>query len=380
MRIAVLGYIVRGPLGGLAWHHLQYVMGLARLGHEVCFFEDSDEYESCFDPAQGIMTTDPSFGLAFTRDLFAMAGLPDAWAYFDAHRNAWLGPARDNACDFFRSADLVLNLSGVNPVREWTLHAPHRALIDTDPAFTQIRHLTDEAAMRTARAHTAFFTFGENFGKPGSSIPDDGLPWQPTRQPIVLDAWPVTEGNPQANFSTVMQWDSYRVREHDGRQFGMKSASFESYMDLPKRTDERLELALGSASAPRERLHQDSWIVSDPLAITRTALSYQRFIRDSKAEFSIAKHGYWSCRSGWFSERSAAYLASGRPVVTQETGFSDWLRSDGGVLAFDSPETAVEAIESVARDYARHCRLARQIAEEYFASKMVLAKLLACAV
>ena len=376
MRIIVLGYIVRGPLGGLVWHHLQYVMGLHRLGHDVTFIEDSDDYESCYDPVRDATTSDPSFGLEFTSAVFDFAGISERWAYFDAHSNTWFGPGGAAAREMLRSADLLLNLSGVNPMRDWFLNAPYRVLIDTDPVFTQIRHLKDGKKMQDALLHTAFFTFGENFGKPECSIPGDGLPWLPTRQPIVLDAWPVRPGRPGANFTTVMQWDSYPAQEHGGRSFGMKSASFNPYLDLPRRTEDKLELAIGSSSAPRDQLRNYGWIVTDPLAVTRTAATYQEFIRDSKAEFTVAKHGYVATRSGWFSERSAAYLASGRPVVTEDTGFSDWLRADGGVMAFDSPDSAAAAIERVNRDYARQCRRARAVAEEFFESGAVLNHLL----
>jgi hypothetical protein len=156
----------------------------------------------------------------------------------------------------------------------------------------------------------------------------------------------------------------------------MKSASFGPYLNLPSRTAERLELAVGSPSVPRDRLRDHGWIVTDPLEVTQTAATYQQFIRDSKAEFSVAKHGYVSSRSGWFSERSAVYLASGRPVVTQNTGFTDWLDTDDGVLAFDSLESAAEAIERVTRDYKMHCGRARAIAGNFFESSAVLNELL----
>ena len=376
MRIIVLGYIVRGPLGGMAWHHLQYVLGLHRLGHDVYFIEDSDEYDSCFDPATGVMGSDPGYGLHFTSGLFDKTGMGDRWGYFDWHTNQWLGPAGAAALELFRSADLILNISGVNPMRDWVLLCPHRALIDTDPVFTQVRHCKSASAMEQAHAHTSFLTFGENFGRAGCSIPDDGLPWVRTRQPVVLDAWPAEPGSPEGNFTTVMQWDSYPAVEHQGRKFGMKSASFLPYMDLPRLTTEGLELALGSASAPRQQLRGQGWVVSDPQAAARDPWTYQAFIAGSKAEFSLAKHGYVASGSGWFSERSAAYLASGRPVVTENTGFTNWMQTEGGVVAFDSPESAVEAIERVSRDYSHHCRLAREVASEYFDHARVLPELL----
>jgi hypothetical protein len=370
MRILVLGYIVRGPFGGMVWHHLQYVMGLRRLGHDVYFIEDSDDYASCYDAARGEMTTDPTYGLQYARGIFDRQGLGKRWAYFDAHQNRWHGPAGAGALELFRTADLLVNVSCVNPVREWTLSPPLRVLIDTDPVFTQVRHMSTPVDLRGA--FTAFLTFGECFGTKACSIPDDGLSWRPTRQPIVLDAWPVVDGNPNGNFTTVMNWDSYRSVEYGGRAFGMKSASFKPYFDLPSRTTERLEIAMGGSTRPPQSFWDCGWLHADVDDVTRTPWSYQEYIRASKGEFSLAKHGYVESRSGWFSERSAAYLASGLPVITQETGFTDWLKADSGVIAFDSPDSAVDALRRVAADYPEHCRGARAVAREYFDSDDVL--------
>ena len=379
LRIIVLGYIVRGPLGGLAWHHLQYVIGLARLGHDVYFIEDSDDYASCYDPSRDRVDADPSYGLRFAADTFERVGLAERWAYYDAHTGRWLGPAGARAVAICSGADLLLNLSGVNPQRPWLEPIPARVLVDTDPVFTQIRHLTDPAARALALWHTAFFTFGENVGAPGCAIPDDGLPWRPTRQPLVLDAWPVTPGPPCGRFTTVMQWDSYAAREYGGRRYGMKSASFAPYLDLPAHSGAVLELAIGSSSAPRELLAGKGWALRNPLEPTRDPWTYQRYIRASKAEFGVAKHGYVVSHSGWFSERSAAYLASGRPVVVQDTGFSAWLPVGAGVLGFATPEQAIEGIAAVDRRYDMHCQAARGIAEAYFDARVVLLDLIAAA-
>jgi hypothetical protein len=305
-------------------------------------------------------------------------GLGDRWAYHDAHTDAWHGPAGDRALELCRTSDIVLNLSGMNPLRPWVREVPVRVIVDTDPAFTQVRHLAEPAARERAAEHTAFFSFAELIGDRGGSIPDDGFPWQPTRQPVVLDAWPVTPGPRDGHFTTVMQWDSYAVRELGGRRFGMKSASFDEFVGMPQLAAAgSFELALGSASAPRDRLRSHGWIVRDPMEVTRDPWAYQRYIQGSKAEFTVAKHGYVVSRSGWFSERSAAYLASGRPVITQETGFSRWLPSGEGVLAFSTPAEAVAAIADVSARYAQHCRAARGLAEAYFDSAVVLVDLLA---
>jgi hypothetical protein len=376
VRVLVLGYMVRGPLGGVAWHHLQYVLGLERLGHDVYFLEDSDDFESCYDPVQGETIADPSFGIAFTQAAFTRAGLSECWAYYDAHTQTWLGPCAGRALELCRTADVCLNVSGVNPLRDWLLDVPVRVLIDTDPAFTQIRHLSDAAAMEAALRHNAFFSFGENIASGDCSIPDDGLTWQATRQPVVLDAWPVTQGPPDGNFSTIMQWESYPERLYDGRLYGMKSRSFPPYMDLPTKVGARFELALGSDSAPRDRLREFGWLVRDPYEVSTDPWVYQRFIQQAKAEFSVAKQGYVTTKCGWFSDRSTSYLASGRPVITQETGFSRWLKAERGLIPFRSPDEAVAAVERVRQDYERHCRSAREVVEEHFDARNVLPSLL----
>jgi hypothetical protein len=376
LRIAVLGYLVRGPIGGMAWHHLQYVLGLARMGHDVRFIEDSDDYPSCYDPQRGVVSADPTFGLGFAAAAFDRLGLSDRWAYHDAHTHHWHGTAGESILDWLARADLVLNVSGVNPLRPWLRERPIRALIDTDPVFTQIRHLTDPAARARAAEHNAFFTFGENIPSGRSSVPADGFSWQATRQPVVLDAWPVSPAPPGGRFTTVMQWDSYPAREHEGRRYGMKSESFGPYLDLPKRCGSPLELAVGSPSAPRELLRERGWIVADPLEATRDPWTYQQYLRDSRAEFGVAKHGYVAAWTGWFSERSACYLATGRPVLVQDTGFTDWLPTAGGVVPFRTADEAVAGVREIECRYEFHARTARSLAIEIFDSDKVLSRLI----
>jgi hypothetical protein len=376
LRILVLGYIVRGPLGGLAWHHLQYVMGLARIGHDVYFAEDSgDSQWCCYDPTRHVTDADPTYGLEFARQTFERVQLAERWAYYDAHTSRWFGPCADRILDVCASADLLLNLSEVNPLRPWFIKIPARGLVDTDPVFTQIQHLTDERARNLALEHTSFFSFAENIGSDRCTIPDDGLPWQATRQPIVLDAWPVTRGPADGKFTTVMQWDSYAAREYDGVRYGMKSDSFGPYLDLPDKAGPVFELAVGGSTA-HDLLAARGWALRNPLDATRDPWAYQRYIQQSKAEFSVAKHGYVVTRTGWFSERSAAYLASGRPALLQETGFSDWLRTGEGVVAFSSPEEALAGIAAIDSRYASHCEAARAVAEQYFDARQVLPRLI----
>jgi len=373
LRVLVLGYIVRRPLGGGTWPTLQYALGLARLGHEVYFLEDSDDYLGCYDPSRHVTDADPSFGLRYAKTVFERVGLGSKWAYYDAHTGVWHGPCSDRVLKICANADLLLNVSGINPIRPWLAGVPRRAYIDTDPAFEQVRQLTDEHRRALALQHNVFFTLGENIpaGK-AERLPEPTLIWRATRQPVVLDAWPVTEPPADGRFTTVMLWHSYRTREYQGQVFGMKSDSFRDFFDLPMRTDSALEIAVGGPDVPRDSLRRNGWSVINPLGPTEDPWTYQCYLRESKGEFTVAKHGYVTSYCGWFSERSAHYLASGRPVITQETGFSEWLPTGEGLFSFHSVDQALDALEQVESDLARHGRSARAIAEEYFDSDRVL--------
>jgi hypothetical protein len=375
LRIVVLGYVVRGALAGHAWHHLHYAAGLARLGHDVWFVEESDDFPSCYDPVKNIVSFDPGYGLAFAAEAFQIIGLGERWAYHDAHSSTWFGPAGRVALDVCASADIVLNLSGANILRDWLASVPTRVFIDTDPGFTQAEHLKDETAREHTARHTAFFTFGENVNTT-AKLPVDGFAWMATRQPIVLDLWPVAEGPKSGAFTTVMLWDSYRTVEVGGVRLGMKSQSMQPYLDLPARVQQPLELALGGSTAPRKKLMERGWRVIDSRVPTRSLGSYRDYIIASRGEFSVAKHGYVITHSGWFSERSANYLATGRPVITQDTGFSDVLPAGEGIVAFSTPDDAAAGITDVATNYKRHCLAARDLAAAFFDSAAVLSRLL----
>ena len=225
-----------------------------------------------------------------------------------------------------------------------------------------------------------FFSFGENIPHGRSSVPEDGFAWQRTRQPIVLEEWPVTPPPTDGLFTSVLLWEAYPPVTYAGRTYAPKSASFGPFLDLPGQVGSDFELAFGGRTQPSDMMKQHGWRLTDPRVPTRTLSRYQQFIQHSKAEFGIAKHGYVVSRSGWFSERSAAYLASGRPVIVQETGFSDWVSGGGaGVLPFETVEQAVAAIDSVNRGCSTHARRAREVAEACFDSRDVLSSLLEAA-
>ncbi|MDB5121549.1 MAG: hypothetical protein JWN56_2767 [Sphingobacteriales bacterium] len=373
LRILVLGYIIRGPIGGMTWHHLQYFLGLYQMGHDVYFLEDSGNTAyCCYDPQRNITDKDPAYGLDYALHVFKRVGLEKRWAYYNHHTHNWQGPLGKKALNIIASADMLLNLSCSNPIRPWLEGVPVRALIDTDPVFTQIRNLIDLQRKELSNQHNVFFTFGENYGQQDCEIPNDGFPWQPTRQPIVLDAWPVLPSSHKSSFTTVMKWESYPGHLYDGRYFGMKGDSFADYWTIPSQSNYPLEMAMSDDTAPRQLLLDNGWHVSNPFDISTDPWKYQGYIQRSRAEFSIAKHGYVVGKTGWFSERSAGYLASGRPVVLQDTGFSKWVETKKGLFPFKNIEEALEGIKSVSKDYQHHCIAARKLAEEYFNAPDVL--------
>jgi hypothetical protein len=376
VRIIVTGYIVRHPLGGMVWSNLQYLLGLKNLGHDVFFVEDSEDYPDCYDPARNALDTDPGYGIAFAQRTLAGIGFEARWAYYDAHTARWLGPRAEDIVRTCEGADLLLNLCGVNPLRPWLADIPRKVLVDEDPAFTQVRNIHDADRLRYVNRHDVFFTFAQNIGSASCRVPDDGVPWIPTRQPVVLDALAPESPSPAAPFTTVMYWQSTKAPEHEGLVYGMKAESFSRFVSLPARSSERFELAIGGATAPLQWLRDHGWGTADSRTVTLSVPTYVDYIRGSKAELSVAKHGYVVSRCGWFSERSTTYMALGRPVVVQNTGFTEWLPCGEGVLAFDSIDEAVDAVANVAGRYDRHCRAARELVEQYFDSRSVLTCLL----
>jgi hypothetical protein len=376
LRIVCLGYVVRWPLGGMAWSNLQYVLGLTRLGHEVWLLEDSGSEPLCYDPERDVTDGDAAFGLRWAADVMTRLGLPDRWAYHDRHAGGWRGPGAAGADAACRRADVVLNLAGRNPLLGALAGAPVRVFVDEDPAFTQVRHLHDAAARELASGHNVFLTFGEAIGRPDCRVPDDGLPWRPTRQPVVLDRLRPTPVPPGAAWTTVMKLDSYAAREHGGVRYGRKLESLEPLLDLPRRTTATLELAAGGPKAFKARLRAAGWRVVEPLAPTRDPFTYEDYIRASRGEFSVAKHGYVVSRSGWFSERTAAYLALGRPALVEDTGFAQWLPVGEGLLAFRTVDEAVAGLDELQRRPELHARAARAVAEAAFDARQLLPRLL----
>lgn len=384
MKIVVTGLIATYPLGGVGWDYLAYVSGFRRLGHEVFYLEDTGQW--LYDPHANTFTDDVSFNVAHLVDALARAGndMRERWA-LRAPDGTYHGAALEQVAAACQSADLFLNVSGACWLRDAYRGARRTAYLDSDPSYSQAKLLAVERGTATAdqaysvgliRAHDCFFTFAENINHPSCAIPHCGLTWLPTRQPIVLEDWPFTRRQTATTYTTVMSWKTdVTLPNLDGVTYGGKDVEFAKFIDLPAHTGVPLQVAL-SGAAPRDELRERGWQIVDAYEKSCTLDAYRDYLRSSRAEWSIAKNAYVASRSGWFSTRSAAYLALGKPVVVQDTGFRPYYPVGDGLFAFSTVAEAAEAILRIESDYHRQCEAARATAEREFAAEVVLTRLL----
>ncbi|HLY03149.1 MAG TPA: glycosyltransferase [Candidatus Cybelea sp.] len=383
-RVVVTGFIGLFPFGGVAWDYAQYAAGFAKLGWDVLYLEDTGSwpvYQRECEPSSNVAH------VAATMEYFGLVG---NWAYRDAVSGRCFGLSQTAVDEFCRTADIFLNLSCSAPLRDEYAAIPIRALVDTDPMFTQIQYVNDESLSggpTSIRAlienHTHHFTFGNNIGDDSCRVPTLDLHWYPTRQPILLERWPLIEtpAGESRCYSTVMNWNLDRDVVFGGERWGQKDVEFMRVLDLPRRIPEiRLGVAVSQAPEsqfPAAAAREAGWLVFDPASCAHDAQSYQEFIVASRGEFSVAKQTYVKAQTGWFSCRSSCYLAAGRPVVTQDTSWSRRLPNGRGLLAFHDQESAIEALRHVESDPKLHAKAARSIAHDYFDSSRVLSEMLA---
>lgn len=388
LRIVVGGYIGLLPAGGITWDYLQYVLGFAALGHDVYYVEDTRLWPVYQDGATD--GSDASPNVAYLARTMAAFGLADRWAYRDEASGRCFGLDESCVREICRTADVFVNLSCSTVLRDEHAHVPVRILLDSDPMFTQMQQtietrFTPGAARmgQAIAAHTHHFTFGENVGAPDCRMPMCDVRWLPTRQPICLDRWPARPmpRRHTAPLTTVMNWAAGRRLTFEGETWGQKDVEFLRVLPLPARAPLPLAVAVGQTGGtgehfPRAMVRRHGWRVLDPARHAADWRGYRAFIARSLGEFSVAKETYVKARTGWFSCRSACYLASGRPVVTQETGWSRYVPSGAGLFAFDDVDGAVDALQRIAAEPHVHARAARRIAEECFDGRAVLASML----
>lgn len=364
MKIVFAGIIARYPFGGVTWCSLMYLLGLRTLGHEVLYIEDTGE--CVYDPERDEIVTDPSYGTRYIHRALEPFGLGDRWSFVN-YDGTYHGLDRQAVRAWCADADLFVNLSGGSwHWRDEYARIPRKVFVDSDPVFTQLAIAKGEPwYVEFFQRFDRLFTFGANIGTPACDVPTSGLTWHPTWQPVLTELWRTDAPPCRDRYTSVMTWRTESFTDVDGN----KDREFARFLDVPARTSARFQLAV---NGPMELLAEHGWSPVDGMSVSRSPDDYRDFIQGSRAEFGVAKHAYVARRSGWFSDRTECYLAAGRPALVQDTGWSAHLPSGTGLLAFSTPDEALDGLERLERDYALHARRAGEIARECFDASRVL--------
>jgi hypothetical protein len=384
------------PYAGMAWMHMQIAAGLRRLGHDVYYLEASSIWP--YDPVRNEKVCDAAYAVPYLARVCESFGLGDRWAYRRSYLdNKWVGPVASQGEALLRDADAVLNVAGSTRLSEDGLEAGRLVYLGTDPIYHEVTYLAgDEETRAIVAEHDDVVTYGENIGTEGCPVPPLPKLKARMRQPVLVDLW--RDGRPErSEFTTVANWKQEgREFDYEGvRYLWSKDVEFLKFIDLPDLVEPPLELAMNLADPATIRygegepvralglepdafdtLRARGWSVVDAREFTTDPWPYRSYIQASRGEFTVARDLHVRLRSGWFSERSACYLAAGRPVIAQDTGFGDVLPTGEGLFAFTTLDQAAAAFDAVEADYERHSRAALRLAEEYFRAESVLAKLL----
>jgi hypothetical protein len=381
MRLVVLGTLASLPYAGMALQNIQYVVGLRRLGHDAYYFETTSSWP--YDPVRQSKVRDSGYALSYLARVAKRFGLEGRWAYRRSYADkAWFGLSRLDAEHLLAHADAVFNITASTHLAEEGLKVGRLVYVGTDPVIHEIGWIDgDRDVQRLLAEHDDLVTFAENIGTADCCLPPLPRLRARTRQPILLDLW--KGGGPRREvFTTVGNWKQlgrdivYRGTTY----YWSKHLEFLKYVDLPRRVTQPIELAIGLEALDLEErrlLESNGWQLTDAPALTLDPAVYMEYIRASRGEFTVAKDQNVRLRTGWFSDRSACYLAAGRPVITQDTGFRTVLPTGEGLFAFNTMDEILTAFDAIAANYELHSRAARMIAEEYFRAETVLARLLA---
>lgn len=381
-RIVVLGFMGGCPVAGVVWQHLHYIAGLQQLGHEVYYVEDGSRYP--YDPEAFTITEDFSYAARMLDRLAREYGFEGRWCYCarfgDEPRTAGLG--LEKLRELYRTCDAALNVCGSHELNDDLRGVGRLVYVESDPGVEQIKVDRGDAATREfLSAHAARFTFGEAVGTDRFPVPLHGLTWLPTRQPVVTEFWRTASApEPGAVFTSICNWSTSGKKDIEWRgsnYLWSKSLEFLKFVEAPRRCGETFELATDIKDAAETELFRaNGWRLTDPHSLSIDCDRYREYIRASRGEFTVAKDQYTRLHTGWFSDRSACYLAAGRPVITQETGFTEFYGGGKGLLAFRTMEEIVEAARAIRADYRAHSEAAAEVAREHFEARKVLASLL----
>ena len=384
-KIIVLGFMGGMPIAGVIWQHIHYIVGLQRLGHEVYYVEDTSNYP--YDPVAFNISEDYSYAAQTLGRLAEEYGFQGRWAYCARYKDPFesAGMSLASLKDLYREADCALNICGSHDMNDEIRSIRNLIYMESDPGVEQIK--IDQGESTTIdylKEHRHLFTFGENIGTPAFAVPTHGFKWLPTRQPVVTDLWcPAAEPlapDPAALFTTICNWSTSGKKDivwKDSNYLWSKSLEFLRFVEAPRRSGERFEMATDiKTEEERELFEKNDWRLVLPHDLSVDWNGYRDYIRNSRGEFTCAKDQYIRLNTGWFSDRTACYLASGRPVITQETGFTAHYGGKEGLLSFSSMEERVEAVASIRSDYKKHSRAALAIAKETFEAEKVLKSIL----
>jgi len=381
-RVVVMGFMGGCPISGVVWQHIHYIVGLQRLGHDVYYVEDSARYP--YNPVTYEENEDYVYAAEVLNKLADEFGFQDRWSYCARFLpdNPTAGMPLSQIRDLYKTADAILNVCGAQEFNDDLLVSHNLLYVESDPGVEQIR--VDNGEEKTKEylgRHRALFTFGENIGTERFPVPLHNARWLPTRQPVVTDFWK-SEGMPPAGaiFTTIANWNTSGRKDIEWRgekYLWSKSLEFLKFVEAPVQSGEMFEMATNiGQSETRELFQKNQWRLSAPDEISIYWNQYRDYIRSSKGEFTAAKDQYVRLETGWFSDRTACYLAAGRPAITQDTGFARLYGGEGGLFAFTTVEEIVAHIEMINADYAKHSRIAREIAREHFEATTVLKSLL----
>ena len=381
-RIIVTGYVGCVPVGGVAWDYLQYAVGLARLGYDIYYHEDTLKWP--YHPVKHTRIDNGDYSARYINNFFKQFSpqLCERWHYLHLQEESF-GMSKSKFKEVAHTADLFLNISGSAAIPDELSPDCRKIFIDTDPGYNQLRMVQKKEVTSKVpgflRVHDQYFTYAENIHAVDCLVPTLDVNWKTTRTPIVLDLWKAFGRNlpgKQTAWTTVMTWTEFQEGvAYKGVQYYGKGIEFEKIASLPQNVDATFKIAVGGVNAPVKWLTQNGWSVLDGPTATRTPKKYQEFLAKSRGEISVAKNVYAALRTGWFSCRSACYIAAGRPVVLQDTGFDKVIPTGRGIVTFRDLSEAVNAIREVESNYKLHAKAAQEIAREYFDSNKVLTKL-----
>ena len=373
--ILLSSYVVRYPVGGVLSSNLQLLSGFRRLGHDVVLVEKAGYEESCFDPVERVTSDDCSYGIRTVDRLLARHGLAGRWCYVDA-AGTYHGLGRDEVERLFDRADLFIDRGAHHTWDDEATEVPLRVLLDPDPGH---RQLGMERLLRRGAddpPYDAYFTYGHNVGTPQSAAPSAGCEWRHVFHPVDTRLYRRRPMPSTGAFTTVMNWRSLPSAALDGRSYGMKDVEFAKFESLPSLVDVPLEVAVEGRDVPAARLEAQGWRLTPALEATRSLESFSAYIAASLGEFSVVKEVYAALNVGGFSDRSAAYLAHGRPVVVQDNGLAAHLPVGEGLFEVADVEEAADAITRILREPERHAAAARRLAERHLDTSVVLGRFL----